>query len=444
MIPPQEPQWAPQVPALAPVMNIQTNVTSATFSWQFKKANDLWTRAQWDALCHHLHNDNPPYNFVIGFRDNKTGLKRYVRSKSHAVDRAISWSWASLTGSAKTQLAFVPYSTNGNQQSRWGGMDFDAHSGESGRARQLATAAFLYFANIPELCIILETSGSGGWHIWAISKEFRSTQDWVKLLKHVAAAIGTPIAPGVCEIFPRDSLPSRFGTGMRAPGCWNPATNTFSEIVWENTQTSLASVLSGNSKNPTLSDSVLGDHFPDTDKKTSFSSLLYREKDSLARFGIKTTATRNGQLASLVGEIFHQVSNRVAYQLAVEQFRQKAVETNADEAEHLASFNLLWQGMVEKWVPTLTPSEREKFERLETDNEREAFRIIRSFSRKAEIDSAIDFPIVRDNLGQRLGITGKGAAGIRDKFVRSRIIQKTASYVPNKFAARFKWTAAHE
>ena len=59
--------------------------------------------------------------------------------------------------------------------------------------------------------------------------------------------------------------------------------------------------------------------------------------------------------------------------------------------------------------------------------------------RKAEQDGAADFPIVRDNLAERLGITGKGAAGIRDKLAKLGAIEKTADYVPNKFAARYGW-----
>lgn len=103
------------------------------------------------------------------------------------------------------------------------------------------------------------------------------------------------------------------------------------------------------------------------------------------------------------------------------------------------SFEKLWAGLAENWRSNLSATERQIFTRLETENERDAFRIVRSFARKAEQDSTADFPIARDNLAERLGITGKGAAGIREKFVRLGVIKKTANYVPNKFAARFKW-----
>jgi len=96
-------------------------------------------------------------------------------------------------------VGFVPYSTNERQQSRWGGLDFDAHNGESDRTRQLAFVAFRVLLNAPGLAVILETSGSGGWHVWAISPDFHDTREWIRLLKSVAATIGAPVAAGVCE-----------------------------------------------------------------------------------------------------------------------------------------------------------------------------------------------------------------------------------------------------
>jgi hypothetical protein len=375
----------------------------------------------------------------MGFRD-RDDCKKYVRSKKLAVNRAISWSWQSITTSQKPRkLAFVPYSTNERQQSRWGGMDFDAHNGESERARELAFAAFRVLLNAPDLAVILEMSGSGGWHVWAISPDFHETQEWIKLLKSVVATIGTTVAAGVCEIFPPDSLPSRYGKGMRAPGCWNPGTDDFSQIVWENCRTSLESVLSGKSKISPLNRNGLESHFPDTKKEDSFSVSLYRESELLQKLGISVTGTRNEKLSSLVGEVFHQVGRGMAQRLAVQQFRTKMATTKADEVEHMASFEKLWAGLADKWAATLSAAEREIFTRLETENERDAFRIVQSYARKAEQDGAADFPIVRDNLGDRLGITGKGAAWIRDKLVRLGAIEKTVNYVPNKSAARFKW-----
>src|SRR5437762_2878641 len=52
----------------------------ALLSLQGKAAGDLWTCEDWTKLCGHLHNDNGPTRFVMGFR--KDGVKQYVRSKN--------------------------------------------------------------------------------------------------------------------------------------------------------------------------------------------------------------------------------------------------------------------------------------------------------------------------------------------------------------------------
>jgi hypothetical protein len=245
----------------------------------------------------------------MGFRDAQ-GCKRYVRSKKQPVDRAISWSWSSVAGSPKSRLAFVPYSTNERQESRWGGLDFDAHQeGQADRARELAFAAFRVLLNAPDLSIVLETSGTGGWHVWAISKDFHPIQEWVRLLKDVAATIGAPVVSGVCEIYPPDSEPSRFGKGMRAPGCWNPGSDTHSEIVWENTRSFLEIVLSGNSKTRSLITNDLQHELPDREKSFLSPPPLppSRVAEILRKLGITAASTRNNPRASLVGEVFHQV-----------------------------------------------------------------------------------------------------------------------------------------
>jgi len=288
----------------------------AFLSWQSQRADAVWTRREWTALCEHLHNGNGALHYVMGWR-NVDGCKKYARAKRVPVHLAFSWAWQSITTPQKLRkLAFVPYSTNDQQQSRWGGLDFDAHQpGQADRARELALAAFRLLLNVPGLAVILETSGSGGWHVWAISPTFHPTGEWIRLLKSIAGKIGVPIVSGVCEIFPPDSLPSRFGKGMRAPGCWNPGTDKHNEIVWENCRTSLESVLSGKSKIASLNCNELESHFPDTKKETSFSVSLYRETELLHKLGITATATRNAKLSGLVGEVFHQVGRDVGQRL---------------------------------------------------------------------------------------------------------------------------------
>jgi hypothetical protein len=199
---------------------------------QGRPADVEWTRAEWTGICEHLHNQNGDFRFIMGFRTH--GLKDYKRSKRVPVSRAISWAWDSIRGRANDRMAFVPYSMNNRKQSRWGALDFDAHDGEHERARSFAFAAFRELL-ATDLFVILEWSGAG-WHVWAVSPDFLPVGRWVKLLKAIAHSIGAPIRDGICEIFPPDSLEDdmEFGRGMRAPGSWNPGTETVSLILWQN------------------------------------------------------------------------------------------------------------------------------------------------------------------------------------------------------------------
>ncbi len=131
-----------------------------------RSALEIWAVRDLERLWKHLHNDNGPFDYVMEFRDKATGAKQYKRSRKVPVGRAISWARATVQGrkTPDKSLAFVPYSTNAQQMSRWGGFDFDAHDGDAGRARRLAFDAFRHLLDC-ESATILESSGSGGWHV---------------------------------------------------------------------------------------------------------------------------------------------------------------------------------------------------------------------------------------------------------------------------------------
>jgi hypothetical protein len=111
----------------------------------------------------------------------------------------------------------------------------------------------------------------------------------------------------------------------------------------------------------------------------------------------------------------------------------------ATEADHMASFEKLWKGLMCEWFSKLSDSETAIYSKLVTDNERDAFRIIRSYARKAKIDDSFDFHIVRENLASRLGITGPGAGKIRDKLAELGAIARTAKCKENVASARYRW-----
>lgn len=420
----------------------------ALCSFQGKRALEVWNTKDLARLWEHLQNGNASFEWVMGFRDRATGAKEYKRSQKVPLQRGISWALASAQGKKTPEraLAFVPFSTNAEQMSRWGGFDFDAHGGESERerARAFAFSAFRLLLNC-ESATILESSGSGGWHVWTIAPDFKPVAHWIRLLKGIARDIGATIEKGICEIFPPDTLSRGFGMGMRAPGTWNPSTNEFSEIWWQNADALIASLppsVLSNSRRIGKVDGLYRERFP-IEKKTSLSLLSFSERGPLVggtgNFQIASPATRREKLKGLVATAFHQVSRTVAEFIARAQFREKTVATNASEAEHLQEFAELWEWLERPWLASLGATERECLAQLSTEAERGAFRIIRSYARKAVSDGNADFPIARDNLAARLDITGPGAGQLRAKFVTLGVIAQTAKYRPNVAAARYRW-----
>jgi len=413
----------------------------ALTTMEARPASKVWTREQWIALAFHLHNNNGACVYIMGWfgPDRKNGGRPgaiYAKAKNCPVSRAIFWAWSSLCGKGLKKLAFVPYAQNPGRQSRWGGVDFDAHDpAETEKARKNAFAFFQSVLNLEGLHVILEASGRG-WHVWLIAKDFRPCCEWSALLLSKLAECNIPV--GDCEIFPAESTAAnRFGKGMRAPGCWNPKTFTSNQIVWENITPLLNELVPLN----------IG-AVPLKEKDDSFSSLSFSESlyprllPCLNDFAIVKARTRRQLLQQLCGHLFHQVSRGMAENFAREQFARKQSKTAADEAEHLEEFGEFWAGLESHWRLDLTTGEAGAFDRLANETERDAFRIIRSYAKFARTQNQDDFPIVCYDLAARLGITGRGAGELIARLRNERgVLRRSQEYVPHKFAARYCWFA---
>jgi hypothetical protein len=138
----------------------------------------------------------------------KVNLARLVKALADATTPPLSLtSRSKVTGRAKSKVRTGFYPSNSERKTRWGAMDFDAHDGNALRARGLAIAAFDTLVRHPQLYVILSTSGSDGWHLFAFTREFHSVDQWTSLFKQVAQLIGAEVVPGICEIFPGEVRP---------------------------------------------------------------------------------------------------------------------------------------------------------------------------------------------------------------------------------------------
>src|SRR5262249_37174526 len=147
------------------------------------------------------------------------------------------------------------------------------------------------------------------------------------------------------------------------------------------------------------------------EKQITPSSEFFRGEHGewATEFAITTPNARHQKLIKLVGAAFLQCSREVARQNAELQHVEATPQPVASLAEHLAEFDSLWAGLHQQWLRKLSSREREKFDGLATDTDRNAFRIVRNWSQS----ESPDFKVHCKSLANRLGVTLKTASNIR-------------------------------
>jgi hypothetical protein len=409
--------------------------THCFFLANARHASVIWTRDDFRALCHRMLNGNGEHEFLLCYRDaqDKHRFSKAYRAKASA---RIDWAFDTICGTAKQKTGIGFYPCNGDDESCWGALDFDAHNPEEriGRAYIFAGKAFdLLCREAPNLWLIAGTSGeSGGWHVFVFAPFFYSTGEWARFLREVADRIGAPIQKGFCEIFPGNNRGLKYG--IRAPGSWNPKDDSFGLIAFDGVTPHLKhdalpkefdlfmSRSNACGKKPVLPSSGL---------------LLPAIGEWAKAFAITSPRTRHGELIGLIGAAFYQAGRDLSKRNAEFQYANANPVPAASLCEHLREFDEAWSGMERQWCAKLSALERAAFKRLTTDTDRDAFRIIHNWSKS----ESPDFKIHCRTLADRLGVTLQTASNIRRRFCSLGILQHVARYVPHRLAARYKWTA---
>jgi hypothetical protein len=417
--------------------NLDGFAPTAVLIGEGSRADRIWTRDEFLTLCDLMRNDNPQDEFLHVYRD-ASGTARFVKAKRALADRRARWSWDTIIGRAKHQVAIGFYPWNSHGQSRWAAIDFDAHDGGAARAKTFALAAFQILYRYPQFHLILATSGSKGWHLFVFSAEFHSVENWVRLLKRVVDQMGAQIRSGVCEIFPNEMRSGSRPHAIRAPGTWNPKTNQIGAIFF----TSIGALLQKERKKEVSTflyhSSSEADASQLNDSKT-LSFYCGGHENWLDQFAITQPSTRHAQLEALVYCIFRQVGHEVARLIADIQYRAARFQPKATLAEHLEEFEELWTWVTSQWRTDLSDAEQETFSKLETETQRDLFRILKNFARQAAITKQPDFPFPIQHVASRLGVAFQHVSKLRQRFVDASIIVQTAPSVTNRSAARFRW-----
>jgi hypothetical protein len=422
---------------------LPTLLTDCVLVGHAKKADVVFTPRQWFAMCTHMRNENQANFFLMPYL--KDGQAKYSRAFKSDVEKRMRWAWDTITGKARSPASIAFYPTNPERSTRWGGMDFDAHDGDFMRARDLALKAFAIFYHCqPQLFVCLTTSAGdperSGFHLFVFSREFYPCEDWTRLFKQVAAQIGAPIQNGICEIFPNESR--GLCKPLRAPATWNPKTRDCGLILHESlTQSFLPSLPYGRERDG-IALSVLCE-LPRQKGTSSQSSGDFRGEHGewQKKFAITAPSTRHERLTELVGTGLFQAGREVVRKNAEIQYREATPTPKASKQEHLEEFDKAWLGWESKWFARLSAAERQRYKALTSQRQRDGFRIVRNWSQTA---NGGEFKIRCQSLGDRLGMSLKGASKLRRKFCELGILKQTRPYIANRFCARFRWTAGAE
>jgi hypothetical protein len=340
------------------------------------------------------------------------------------------------------------YPKNQDNQSTWGALDLDAHSGDDELARTRSIRAFSLLLEYRDRYLLLSASGRG-YHLFIFAREPRPVAEWTHLLKDTCELIGAPIQDGICEIFPNERTEKQeVGRAIRVPGSLNPATGKPELIIADTIRPLLDHLaLAKKSSNAPLlkvRPYYLGNLSENREAdNSSYSSNSFCSHSTqrlidqiIFKYPIKSKSTRNGILLKLAGELFHKFGRELSEKIIRRHYELNQKNVSTPLREHLRELGTAWDSFLAKAISSLSVSERRIFDQLTTDPQREAFMLIRSFSGLA---NGRDFPVAQLSLADRLSVTQPGARCVISKLVELRAIEKTADARVNSKSARYRW-----
>ena len=317
-----------------------------------QRADLVWTKNEFLAVCRLMHNDNAETEFMHVYRD-PAGQPRFVRSKRVLMRKRATWAWDTIVNRGKTVWGLVstPLIRKGSRGGvRWISMLTMEMANE--RATWLMPHWSQILRQTSTFYPVLATSGSAGWHLFVFSAFFHPIDHWTRLLRQVASCIGAKIIAGICEIFPQETRQTgALPYGIRAPGTWNPKTDEIGLIACSSVELILNSARKR--KEEEESPFLYRSTYPAEKFRGDDGSSFYRggrNTNWLVQFGISQSGTRHRQLKGLVHTMFRQVGYLVARHHVNAQYLAARVRPAATLAEHLQEFDKLWNWTVDQCV----------------------------------------------------------------------------------------------
>jgi hypothetical protein len=409
------------------------------------RIDTVLTKDEFLTLVRHMLNGNPLSHFLVIHRDDK-GDSRF--SKAHPnkrVDTHAAWAWDTITDKAKIKTSLGLYPKNEQNESTWGALDFDAHSGgaEMETQKERAIRAFTLLLEYRDRHLILSASGRG-YHVFVLAREPRPVTEWTALLKDTVSLL----PEGQCELFPAEGTEDQpVGKGIRFPGAYNPKTDAAEFIIAETIRPLLdrlkvenSSTLTSNSFSPSklVRDKEAKSYYYKASSTFLSPSSNRLIGEILDKYSVEQKSTRNGVLLKLSGRLFNRFGFELARSIVKEHYGRYEAKINTPVEEHMGEFDRLWKFIIKKNLGKFSEPEKEIYAELHTQPQQEAFFIIRSFAKTRRWE---DFSIAQASLADRLSISQQGAGCVIERMISLQAIKKTAQARINSKPATYRWTA---
>jgi len=408
----------------------------------------LLTKDEFVRLVAHMANENPISHFLVAWTDDD-GKPRYSKADPRRrVTVHAGWTYDTITGKAKRKTSMGLYPKNRANESTWGALDFDAHEhGQDELAKNRAIRAFTLMLEYRDRYLILSASGRG-YHVFILANEPRPVAEWTHLLKDTCESINAPIQDEVCEMFPNDRTSNQeVGRAIRLPGSRNPSTGEIGLILADTIRPLLDHLESQEKalKSATLTSNSLGRRELVREKEVNNYSYQHKHgfascstqrliDDVLSKYPITKKGTRHGVLVKLTGELFHKFGFQLSERIVAQHYELYRDNVTTGRDDHMREFRNAWRSFRGKKEKQMPKSERILFDKLQTEPQREAFLLCRSFARLKK-----EFPLSQSSLADRVGVTQQGAGYVIAKLFSVGAIEKTADAKTNRKPAFYKW-----
>ena len=155
----------------------------------------------------------------------------------------------------------------------------------------------------------------------------------------------------------------------------------------------------------------------------------------LEKYTITKKGTRHGVLVKLIGELSHKFGLQLSERIVTQHYALYHDKVTTGHDDHMREFHSAWKSFRKEKEKQMTDAERVRFDKLQTEPQREAFLLCRSF---AELKK--EFPLSQASLADRVGVTQQGAGYVIEKLISVGAIEKTANAKTNRKSAYYKWS----